>query len=77
MTPNNDAHGSSAGVSANPYRYDSLPLPHTLSSDELLALEVMLLEYVREIAQIISERVDQVAAKTGLDLAKLDSDPEE
>jgi hypothetical protein len=75
MTPTDDAHGSRADVSTDSRRLD-LPLPNTLTSEELLAMEVMLLEYVREIARIITERVRQTAAETGLDLAKLETDPD-
>jgi hypothetical protein len=58
--------------------FPSLPLPgpETLSNTELLVLQTMLLEYVREIARIINERDERVAKDTGLDFPKFDTTSE-
>jgi hypothetical protein len=76
MTPTDDAHGSGAGVSADSHCDKILPLPETLTNEELLEVESMLLAYVREIARVITERIHRVAAETGLDMPKLQTDTE-
>jgi hypothetical protein len=74
MTLSDDAQGSGAGVSADSRSNNLLPLPESLTNEELLNMESVLLDYVREIARVITERVHRVAAETGLDLPKLQAD---
>jgi hypothetical protein len=67
MNPSDDTHGSTEGARN---RFAPLPDPNSLSTEELLALNADLAEYLRQIARVVIERLPLNAELS----ARLDSE---